>query len=166
MAAVLIIAKTPLAVRLRSEDIERLRECCVLEHARASTPPASAHEHTLAAVRAAFTRDQVRERTVEQARAEDARDADLVVTVGGDGTVFTANTLGARAPLLAVNSDPEHSVGHFTCADADTVAEVASRWRTGRALEEALPRLVVRVGGAGGRTSSTTACSRARIPRP
>jgi NAD+ kinase len=145
MAAVLIIAKTPLAARLRAEDLSRLRESGVLERARLDAA-ASRHEHTLSAVRAAFARDQVRERTIEQARAEDARDAALVVTVGGDGTVFTANTLGARAPLLAVNSDPEHSVGHFTHADADSVAEVAARWRAGRAEEEALPRLEVRVG--------------------
>jgi NAD+ kinase len=39
---------------------------------------------------------------------------DLVVTVGGDGTLLAASHgIGPRVPLLGVNSSPRHSVGFF-----------------------------------------------------
>jgi NAD+ kinase len=39
---------------------------------------------------------------------------DLVVTVGGDGTLLAASHgIGSRVPLLGVNSSPPHSVGFF-----------------------------------------------------
>jgi NAD+ kinase len=40
--------------------------------------------------------------------------ADLVITVGGDGTLLaTSHGIGPGVPLLGVNSAPEHSVGFF-----------------------------------------------------
>jgi NAD+ kinase len=39
---------------------------------------------------------------------------DLVVTVGGDGTLLNAShQIGSRVPLLGINSSPEHSIGFF-----------------------------------------------------
>lgn len=43
---------------------------------------------------------------------------DLIITVGGDGTVLHASHSIERAPVLAVNSSPVSSVGFFTCTDA------------------------------------------------
>ncbi len=45
-------------------------------------------------------------------------DFDLIVTVGGDGTVLHASHTIERSPVLAVNSSPSTSVGFFTCTDA------------------------------------------------
>jgi NAD+ kinase len=49
---------------------------------------------------------------------------DLVITVGGDGTLLAAShQLGADAPLLGVNSSPDHSVGYFCAGKKGSVAE-------------------------------------------
>ncbi len=42
---------------------------------------------------------------------------DLVVTVGGDGTFFAASHHVGAAPVVAINSDPENSLGLFACGD-------------------------------------------------
>ena len=54
---------------------------------------------------------------------------DLVVTVGGDGTLLDAAGWVRDEPVLAVNSAPGYSVGVFTGADARTVARRAREWR-------------------------------------
>ncbi|HEY8089618.1 MAG TPA: NAD(+)/NADH kinase [Polyangiaceae bacterium] len=49
---------------------------------------------------------------------------DLVVTVGGDGTLLAASHgIGAGVPLLGVNSAPSHSVGFFCAAKKGHVRE-------------------------------------------
>jgi NAD+ kinase len=146
MSRVLLIAKKPLADRLCEADLVRLRAGGTLDEQRLNAA-AEQHRQALAATRAAFARDDVVERTIETVNAADARTADLVVTVGGDGTVFTANKLDSSSPYLTVNSDPTNSIGHFTRANGATVAEVAERWRAGRATIEEVPRLRVSAGG-------------------
>jgi len=142
---VLVVAKIPLSGRLRSEDLERLLASGALDHERL-TDAARCHHHALAVVRQALADDEVLERTVDTLAQDDDQDCDLVVTVGGDGTVFTANALGGAVPLLTVNSDPAHSIGHFTRATADSVAEVLARVRAGTAQREQLPQLQASVG--------------------
>ena len=46
-----------------------------------------------------------------------AEPCDLVMTVGGDGTLLAASHgIGAKTPLLGINSAPSHSVGFFCAA--------------------------------------------------
>ncbi len=144
-ARILVVTKTPLAERLGAEDLERLRSSGVLESRRLQAA-ASHHHDALVAVRRAFAGETLIERAVEQVVRADAAGVDLVVTVGGDGTVFTANALDVPVPYLTVNSDPESSIGHFARARADTVGALVARWRTGGAKLEEVPRLSVRVG--------------------
>ncbi|MEZ4462586.1 MAG: NAD(+)/NADH kinase [bacterium] len=49
----------------------------------------------------------------------DAEDYDLVIAVGGDGTVLDLSHRIATTPLLGINSDPVKSVGYFCAGDAD-----------------------------------------------
>jgi NAD+ kinase len=51
-------------------------------------------------------------------------DFDLVVAVGGDGTVLHVSHSVEKAPILAVNSSPATSVGFFAAATAETFPEV------------------------------------------
>ncbi|MBA2482642.1 MAG: NAD(+)/NADH kinase [Planctomycetes bacterium] len=145
MPRILLVTKTPLARRLASEDLDRLRRSRAIDPERLAAAAAH-HQDTLDAVRAVLAGDVVVERSVEDLRPHDADDVSLVITVGGDGTVFTANTLNTTAPFLTVNSDPSSSIGHFTRARCETVAAMLARWRSGAARIEAVPRLDVRVG--------------------
>jgi NAD+ kinase len=62
---------------------------------------------------------------------------DLVVTVGGDGTLLGASHgIGPRVPLLGVNSSPAHSIGFFCAARKGHVYESLAA-----ALEGALERV-------------------------
>ena len=146
MAAVLLIVKTPLVRRLAQDELVRLEAGGVVDGQRLAAS-AERQDETLSAVRAALAGETVRERLFDQLSPDDARDADLVVTVGGDGTVFTANTLATTAPYITVNSDPERSVGHFTRFTAATIAEGLSGWRAGSLATEDLHRLAITVGG-------------------
>lgn len=158
MAQVLLITKTPLSERLAAADLARLERSGAIEDARLRTA-AENHRATLQVVRAALAPDQVRECAVETVSAADALGCDLIVTVGGDGTVFTANTLGVPAPLITVNSDPVFSIGHFTRAAAASVGSLISHWRAGSAVAERLPRLEVEVAGRAWRFLNDCLCS-------
>ena len=55
----------------------------------------------------------------------DAQGYDLVVTLGGDGTLLTASrAVGADIPMLAVNTAPQSSIGYFCAADSSDLEEV------------------------------------------
>jgi len=61
---------------------------------------------------------------------------DLVVTVGGDGTLLAASHLiGRDIPLLGINSAPGHSVGFFCGATKGNVKQTIAR-----ALQRELPQ--------------------------
>jgi len=51
-------------------------------------------------------------------------DADLVITVGGDGTFLHAAHVVRDVPMLGVNTDPDTSVGFFCTATAFSFASV------------------------------------------
>lgn len=92
-----------------------------------------AHEQTLARV-LALLREGGAEVTGRY-RAHLARDSyDLVVTVGGDGTLLEAARAITDTPVLAVNSAPSTSVGFFCGAEPADLEE-----RLGLALQRRLP---------------------------
>lgn len=141
-----LVHKTPALHRLARTDRERLVACGAADPERLATA-AERHQAALAAVRTALAGDEVRELRVEDLHPGARPDADLIVTVGGDGTVFTANTLVTEAPYLTVNSDPRTSVGHFSRATAEQVPAIVDAWRAGRGPVELLPRLAIACGG-------------------
>jgi NAD+ kinase len=73
---------------------------------------------------------------------------DLVVSVGGDGTLLaTSHQLGDGIPLLGVNSAPETSVGFFCGAQKGNIAEMLHRALTGRLRTIELTRMRVDLNG-------------------
>jgi NAD+ kinase len=97
------------------------------------------HQRTLEAVRQALTRRRISfaEAFLSKLNARFKRQlatADLVITIGGDGTVLGASHYVRRGLLLGVNSAPGDSVGHFcsvTRADfaARLDAILSSSWK-------------------------------------
>ena len=50
---------------------------------------------------------------------------DLIVTLGGDGTLLWASHLAdSSTPMIAINSAPDTSVGYFCAGDGHNVDEV------------------------------------------
>jgi NAD+ kinase len=72
-------------------------------------------------------------------------DFDLVVAVGGDGTVLRISHAVEKAPILAVNSSPATSVGFFAAATAETFPKVLSQVMDGSFEPVRLARMEVRV---------------------
>ncbi len=73
---------------------------------------------------------------------------DLVVTVGGDGTLLAASHhIGEDVPLLGINSAPEHSVGFFCGAEARTSEEALRKALEGSLDASRLTRMRVDING-------------------
>ncbi len=71
---------------------------------------------------------------------------DLIVTLGGDGTLLWASHLaGANTPMLAINSAPDTSVGYFCAGDGHDVDEVLAAALAGRLKTHRLSRMRVEV---------------------
>lgn len=69
---------------------------------------------------------------------------DLVVTVGGDGTLLAAShQIGREVPLLGVNSAPRHSVGFFCAAKKGSVKATLAAALAGRLGRVSLSRMKV-----------------------
>lgn len=66
------------------------------------------------------------------------RNAVLVVTVGGDGTLLSASHNVGATPILGVNSAPSYSVGFFCAARKENIARLL-----GRALQERMRRVTL-----------------------
>lgn len=63
----------------------------------------------------------------EEASIEkDIKGYDLVITVGGDGTLlYASHYVDSKTPILAINSAPDHSEGFFCGCNGDNFIEIA-----------------------------------------
>lgn len=72
---------------------------------------------------------------------------DLVITVGGDGTLLSASHCVANVPILGINSAPSHSVGFFCGAQRGNAAAALERALQGELRKAVLTRMQVRQNG-------------------
>lgn len=72
---------------------------------------------------------------------------DLVLSVGGDGTLFAAAGYVRGIPVLGVNSDPHHSLGLWTGADRRSFPAALDLALEGRLPALSLQRMRVEVNG-------------------
>ena len=74
---------------------------------------------------------------------------DLIVTLGGDGTLLWASHLAdSSTPMLAINSAPDSSVGYFCAGSGVKVDEVLAAALEGALKPSRLARMRVDVGDA------------------
>jgi len=72
---------------------------------------------------------------------------DLIVTLGGDGTLLWASHLAdSSTPMRAINSAPDTSVGYFCAGDGHNVKEVLAAALEGTLKSSRLARMRVDVG--------------------
>jgi NAD+ kinase len=93
---------------------------------------------------------------VERSRAPSrpVRNFDLVISVGGDGTLLQAShAVRSAIPVLGVNSAPTTSVGFLTSCRAPTFARMLDELIAERVQPRVVQRLQVRIG-------------RRRVPEP
>ena len=75
----------------------------------------------------------------------DPAGADLVVTVGGDGTLLSASHFVADTPILAINSAPSHSVGFFCGAKSGEALPAIQKALEGGLRRTVLARMAVTI---------------------
>ncbi len=72
---------------------------------------------------------------------------DLIVTLGGDGTLLWASHLAdSSTPMLAINSAPDTSVGYFCAGNGNDVDDVLAKALSGELRASRLARMRVDVG--------------------
>jgi NAD+ kinase len=77
----------------------------------------------------------------------DSADFDLVIAIGGDGTVLHASHSIGDTPVLAINSSPETSRGYFTAGGAAQFGGLLDGFLDGALDATPLYRMEVRVNG-------------------
>jgi NAD+ kinase len=108
------------------------------------------HDHvlTIQTVRAALGLLGVRASFRYLLSRPNASGYDLVVTLGGDGTLLWAShSVGPETPMLAINTAPKSSVGYFCAADASDLGDVLRDAIAGRLKATTLTRMRVVVDG-------------------
>jgi NAD+ kinase len=106
------------------------------------------HERTVAEVRDALEAVGAEVAFVKRAgETFDSRGLDLVVTVGGDGTLLAASHSVDSVPVLGVNSAPRHSVGFFCGVKSGHVLAAVERAVRGELRPTVLTRMKVCVNG-------------------
>lgn len=89
----------------------------------------------------------VRVRIIDRSRLSRKLKGDLILTVGGDGTVLAASHFAGRIPLLGINSAPQTSTGFFCLAAPANFREKILSVVTGRRKPISLFRLRVSIEG-------------------
>lgn len=72
---------------------------------------------------------------------------DLIIAVGGDGTLFESARHAGSTPLMLVNSDIINSVGYFSSANRFNFNKVFKRYLEGKLRKIKLPCLSIIING-------------------
>jgi NAD+ kinase len=82
------------------------------------------HVHTIAETRSLLERLNVDATFRYRAAADKTEHFDLVISLGGDGTLLTASHLVGTQPVLGINTAPRDSIGYFCGGTKDNLEEV------------------------------------------
>lgn len=128
----------------RIKQLIAARDPTALHLLRAHT----AHLQALAEARDALDALGARASFRHRSEPGQTREFDLIVTLGGDGTLLWAShRVGADVPVVAINTAPEHSVGFFCAGDTRVLHAVLEQALRGKLPALSLARMHVEVGG-------------------
>lgn len=141
MKAIVVNKETALTeLRAKGESVESgLLQRLVASH--------DTHQSTLQSTVAALDSLGWQAEIVQVAEFAGPVDHDLVISVGGDGTVLAASHQTLEVPLVGINSDPERSVGYFCATDSAGALGVLTAFQTGELSAYELHRLRIEVDG-------------------
>jgi NAD+ kinase len=75
------------------------------------------------------------------------KNVDLVITIGGDGTLLEIARYLKTIPILGVNSDPKKSIGHFCSCNSDTFATLFDAYIKQELSITKIPRMSITIDG-------------------
>lgn len=104
------------------------------------------HEAAIARIQRCLKRHGIACRMVERRNLKAPPRCDLIIAVGGDGTVISCAHAAGTTPVLGVCSMPGYSVGFFCGANAATFADAISKIAKGRVKPNRLPLIETRIG--------------------
>jgi len=136
---VLLVAKQPVLVRYRRQKTAMKR--LPLEHRRMVRAGEERHKQALARVVAELKACGIDHDVTSIAGPKRRGNYDLLLTVGGDGTLFRAAHRYPDLPVLSVNSDPVGSTGFLCRGNADDFPKKLARLRAGKNRWLSLVRL-------------------------
>ena len=149
--ALLLVKRTPYARLRRGKKSAETKMRRLLEDGhRSMAAVAPAHEAHIESER--LVKRELADRGIETSEhANPSRkrmtDVDLVITIGGDGTLLRAShAVRDDTPVLGVNSAPAFSVGFLTCCRAPTFAQMLDDLIADRIRPAVVHRLQVRIG--------------------
>lgn len=147
---VLVVYKKSTYQRYTGRDKARIQQ--LIEHGDVSVDGLLSeheiHQETVRRAKAALR--ELGARAVLRYRPEPLPEDqwDLIVTLGGDGTLLWASHLaGTDTPMVAINSAPDTSVGYFCAGDGHDVDEVLAAALAGRLRSHKLCRMRVELDG-------------------
>lgn len=105
------------------------------------------HMHTIQEVRALLQKLGVDATFRYRADEGSAEGFDLVITLGGDGTLLRASHLVSRQPMLAINTAPRDSVGYFCAGALDNLEQVIVAALEGTLPATQLTRMQIELDG-------------------
>jgi NAD+ kinase len=111
-------------------------------------PSHSDHQRTLEVVIRELSRAGAQTLLLRRAHAAfDTSDAELVIAVGGDGTLLAASHNVDDVPILGVNSAPNYSIGFFCAATRKDFRQRLEQALAGKLRKVTLARMAVSQNG-------------------
>lgn len=104
------------------------------------------HRGALETVRDCLDAIGIRHRTMRRRQLRGDEKADLILTIGGDGTFLAAAHCAGKTPILGINSMPGHSVGFFCTATVDDLCAQLDAIARGKRTPKQLPLIEARIG--------------------
>ena len=105
------------------------------------------HVHTIQAARTLLDQLGVDATFRYRAVEESTEGYDLVITLGGDGTLLRASHLVGKQPMLAINTAPQDSVGYFCAGTKDNLEQTLVAALGGHLPRTSLTRMQIQVDG-------------------